>query len=64
MQKLTITVQIKSVYGNETVYPACTHSAFLCGMARTKTITQEMMRMIVAQGYEVRVEAPTLRFAV
>lgn len=60
---MSITIQIKNVYGNETIYPACKHSAFLCAIARTKTITQDMMRMIVAQGYDVHVEAPTLRFA-
>jgi len=59
----TITVQIRSVYGNETIYPACKQSVLFCGLARTKTITQEMMRMIVAAGYEVEVEAPKLRFA-
>ena len=52
----TITVQIRQVYGVETVYPACKTSAFFCGLARTKTITEEMMRMILAQGYDVAVE--------
>ena len=60
---MKITVQIRSVYGNETIYPACKQSVLFCGLARTKTITQEMMRMIVAAGYEVEVEAPKLRFA-
>ena len=60
---MEITVQIKQVYGNETVYPACKSSAFFCRLAGTKTITQEMMRLIVAQGYTVRVEAPRLMFA-
>ena len=60
---MKITVQIRSVYGNGTIYPACKQSVLFCGLARTKTITQEMMRMIVAAGYEVEVEAPKLRFA-
>jgi len=60
---MQITVQIRQVYGVETIYPACKTSAFFCGLARTKTITEDMMRMILAQGYEVAVEAPALRFA-
>lgn len=58
-----ITIQVRNVYGNETIYPACPTSAFFCGLAGTKTITAEMMRMIIAQGYEITVEAPRVRFA-
>jgi len=58
----TITVSIRNVYGNETIYPACPTSLFFCRLARTKTITEEMMRLIRAQGIDVRVEAPTLKF--
>ena len=47
----------------ETVYPACKTSAFFCRLAGTKTITQEMLRMIRAQGYDIAVETPVLRFA-
>jgi hypothetical protein len=57
-----ITVQIRQVYGNETIYPACPRSAFFCALAGTKTITPDMLRLIRAQGYDVAVEAPTLRF--
>ena len=60
---MKITVSVRNVYGNETIYPACKVSAFFCRLAGTKTITQEMMRMIVAQGYEVVSEAPRLSFA-
>ena len=59
---MQITVQIRQVYGAETIYPACKTSAFFCALARTKTITAEMLRMIRAQGYEIAVEAPALRF--
>jgi hypothetical protein len=60
---MTITVQIRQVYGNETIYPACKASAFFCALAGTKTITQDMLRLIRAQGYEIEVEAPRIRFA-
>ena len=58
-----ITVSVRNVYGNETLYPACKTSLFFCHLAETKTITGDMMRLIRAQGYDVQVEAPTIRFA-
>jgi hypothetical protein len=59
----TIKVSVRSVYGRETIYPACPHSVFLCRLAKTRTITDDMMRLIQAQGYRVEVEAPSLTFA-
>ena len=59
---MQITVQVRQVYGVETIYPACKTSVFFCGLARTKTITEDMMRMNLAQSYEVAVETPALRF--
>lgn len=58
-----ITVTIRSVYGRETIYPACKTSAFFAALSGTKTLTEDAMRLIVAQGYEVRTAAPVLRFA-
>ena len=58
-----IIVQIRQVYGNETIYPACKTSAFFAALAGTKTLTEGALRMIRAQGYEIEVEAPRLRFA-
>lgn len=60
---MKITVSVRNVYGNETIYPACTQSAFFCRLAGTKTLTAEMLRLIRAQGYEIAVEAPKLRIA-
>ena len=60
---MKITVSIRSVYGNETIYPACQTSAFFCALAKTRTITPEMLRLIRGNGYAVEVEAPALRFA-
>lgn len=58
-----ITIQVRNVYGNETIYPACKTSAFFCKLAGTKTITAEMLRLIRTQGYEIAVEAPRVLFA-
>lgn len=48
-----IQVQIKNVYGVETVYPVCEHAKFLAAMAGTKTLTQDKLRLIMAAGYDV-----------
>jgi hypothetical protein len=59
----TITVQVRTVYGRETIYPACTVSVLLARLAGTTTITPEAMRTIQALGYSVAVEAPAYSFA-
>jgi len=50
-----IKVQIKNVYGNETIYPVCRHAQFLAAMAGTRTLTVEKLRLIKAEGYEVEI---------
>jgi len=50
---MKIQVEIRNVYGTETVYPVCRHAQFLAAMAGTKTFTPEKMRLILANGYEV-----------
>jgi hypothetical protein len=51
----TIKIQIKNVYGVETVYPVCAHAKFLAAMAGTKTLTPEKLRLISAAGYTIEV---------
>lgn len=52
---MNIQVQIRNVYGIETVYPICRHAKFLAAMAGTKTLTIDKLRLIKANGYEVEV---------
>ena len=54
-----IQVEIRSVYGNETVYPICRHAQFLAAMAGTKTLTLDKLRLIQANGYDVEIVATT-----
>jgi hypothetical protein len=54
----SITVQIKSVYGNEVVYPACPKSLLFASIAGTKTLTRETLECVMRLGFEIRVEAP------
>ena len=57
---MQIIVKIKSVYGNETVYPVCETAQTFAKMLNTKTLTREALRHIKALGYSVQIEAPTL----
>lgn len=52
---MKIQVQIRNVYGTETVYPVCKHAQFLAAMAGTRTLTSDKLRLIMANGYEVEV---------
>lgn len=52
---MTIQIEIRNVFGNETVYPICAHAKFLAAMAGTRTLTVEKLRLIQANGYKVEV---------
>jgi hypothetical protein len=59
----TIKVSIRSVYGRETVYPACHKALIFAQIAGTKVLTHATLCQIEALGYTIEVEAPTLSFA-
>lgn len=56
MEFLTLTVEIKSVYGNRAVYPACSKSKLLADIAGTKTFTSRALDSIKALGYSITVK--------
>ena len=51
--KLEILVEIKNVYGNEKIYPACEKASLFCDIAGTKTITDETKVLIKQLGYTI-----------
>lgn len=51
---LFIMVEVRSVYGNETVYPACNKAACFCRIAGSRTLTANMLTHIKTLGYEIR----------
>ena len=53
---MNITVRIRSVYGIETVYPACPAAELFAKIAGTKTLTRHALRDIAALGYQINVE--------
>ncbi len=52
---MKIQVSIKSVYGNDTIYPLCDKAALFAKLAGTKTLTWASITSIRALGYQVEV---------
>ena len=59
----TITISIRSIYGVDTAYPACSVSVMFAALAGTKTLTAQALRIIRDNGYTINVEAPRVSFA-
>jgi hypothetical protein len=53
---MEITVEIKSVYGNRSIYPACSKSKLLADIAGTKTFTDRALQAIKCLGYSITVK--------
>jgi hypothetical protein len=58
MQSVTVTV--KSVYGNITAYPACPAASLFAQLMGTKTLTPQALKTIKALGFEVKQQAADL----
>jgi hypothetical protein len=56
---MNITVQIRQVYGNETVYPVCEKAKLFALIAGTKTLTLQAIAQIKLLGYEITVQPVT-----
>ena len=52
---MSITVTIKSNYGQEAIYPACEASKVFAALAGTKTLTRKDIDLIKQLGYSVAV---------
>lgn len=48
-------IEIKNIYGNETVYPVNDTAKLLCEMAGTKTFTPKTISVARKLGYEFEV---------
>ena len=57
---MTITVEIKTVYGNEAIYPVCDKARQFAALVGTKTLTRRAICQIETLGYEIIVQTPTL----
>lgn len=55
---MNITVEIKNVYGNTTIYPVCAKAKLFADIAGTKTLTFAAIHKIKFLGFEVIVQQP------
>ena len=53
-----IFVEVRNVYGNQTIYPLCTASCRLAALAGHRTLTPESISLIKALGYSIVVKQP------
>jgi hypothetical protein len=53
----TIKVEIKSVFGNKKIYPACEKAQGFCKLIGQKTLTDRDIDRIKELGYEVLVQS-------
>ena len=57
---MKIQVTIKNVYGNELVYPKCRVSKAFSDIAKTKTLSIEVLKTICTMGYQVELVNATV----
>ena len=55
-QPMEIAVIIGHQYGQEVIRPACPTAEIFCEIARTKTLTRQLVEQIKRLGYTVRVQ--------
>jgi hypothetical protein len=48
---MTIHLMIKNVYGNELVYPVCSHAKYLASFKGTKTFNDQDLTKLKQMGY-------------
>lgn len=60
---MNIKVEIKSVYGRDTVYPACPDARRFADIAGTKTLCDRTLTIIQELGYGIEVVHPLVTIA-
>lgn len=58
MSALLITVEVRSVYGRDTIYPVCEAAKAFASIAGTTTLTVPVLKQIMGLGYEVKYQLP------
>lgn len=58
----TVTVEVRNVYGNEMVYPACDTSKLFARIANRTTLNASILNDIVSLGYQVKTATTQLPF--
>jgi len=55
---LLITVEVRSVYGRDTIYPVDAAARAFASIAGTTTLTVPVLKQIIGLGYEVQYQLP------
>ena len=53
-----ITVEVRSVYGRDTIYPVDAAAKSFAAIAGTTTLTVPVLKQIIRLGYEVQYQLP------
>lgn len=56
--KLTLTVEIKNVYGSEKIYPICNIAKGFASLLNQTTLTRADITKIKSLGYQINVSTP------
>jgi hypothetical protein len=54
-----IIIEVKNVYGNETIYPVNDAAKVLAEIAGTKTLTRRTLKLAQQLGYVVEIKQPS-----
>ena len=57
---LCLEVQVKTVYGNDLIYPMCSKAKLFTTLTKTKTLSREDIAVIKALGYSVKTAAQAI----
>lgn len=58
---MKIYIEVREVYGNKTVYPACKLSKAFADLAGTKTLTHTALCIIESMGYLIELKPQTFK---
>lgn len=58
---MNIQVQVKTIYGNQTIYPICDKAKTFAKMLRQTTLTMTDVNNIKNLGFEVEVIQPVIK---
>lgn len=57
---MRIIVEVRTVYGNETIYPVCPQAQRFARIAGTKTLTRKNLETIVEMGVAIETRQPAM----
>lgn len=57
---MSILIEIKNVYGNETIYPVCEIAITLAALTGKKTFNKNDIKLIRSLGYEINIKSQTI----